>query len=320
MRQRRIRDKRDRVRQLRIFCEVVRAGSISGAAERLALTQPAVSIQVRELEHMVGAILFERDSRGALPTTAGERLHALAAPLVEGVDTLFDDVHRSLGAVHAGQVRLATSNAGASFVLPPYVKRFREHHPDIPVSFETVGPHEGLDRLLDERVDLVCGAKDSYREESVRYDELFTYGFVLITALGHPLAGRERVSPHEASSYRAIVPPEGSYSRQFGERTARELGVVVDAAVEVGGWGEVKRFVEFGVGISVVPSLCVTKTDQLEIIKLDAPLPRRSYGVFTPRRRLLTPAARRFYEVLVPDAPEFTPPPPPPRGAAPRRR
>ena len=301
MSRRRIRDKRDRVRQLRVFCEVVRASSLSEAAERLGLTQPAVSIQVRELELGLGAVLFDRDPTGVVPTPAGEQLYALAAPLVRGVDTLFNDVQRTLDAVHAGQVRLATSNAGASFVLPPYVKRFREHYPGIPVIFDTATLQDGLDRLFDERVDLVCGAKDSYREASVHYDELFTYDFVLITAQDHPLAGRERVSPQEASVYRAVVPPEGSYSRQFGERAARALGIEIDAAVEVGGWGEVKRYVEAGIGVSVVPSLCVSETDRLSVIALDAPLPRRSYGVFTPRHRLLTPAARRFLEVLVPN-------------------
>ena len=302
MSRRRIRDKRDRVRQLRVFCEVVRAGSISEAAERLGITQPAVSIQVRELELALGAVLFEREPGGVAPTPAGERLHTLAAPLVHGVDTLFDGVQRSLEAAHTGRVRLATSNAGASFVLPPYVRRFREHHPHIPVRFDTVTPREGIDRMLDERVDLVCGPKDPYREASVRYDELFTYDLVLITPRGHPLAGRERVSPREASAYRAVVPPEGSYSRQFGERAAQAFGVEIDAAVEVGGWGEVKRYVEAGIGVSVVPSLCVNETDRLSVVALDAPLPRRSYGVFTPRHRPLTPAARSFFEVLVPNA------------------
>ena len=301
MRRRRIRDKRDRVRQLRVFCEVMRAGSISGAAGRLGLTPPAVSIQVRELEHTLGALLFERGSTGAAPTPAGERLHALAAPLVEGVDTLFDDVQGRLDTADAERVRVAASDVGASFVLPPYVRRFREHCPDSPISLETVTLREGLDRLLDERVDLVCGARDPYREESVRYDELRTYGFVLITAPDHPLATRERVSLREAGAYRAIVPPEDSYARRFGEDMARALDIDIDVAVEGGSWGVLKRYVEAGIGVSIVPSLCLSETDRLSVLALEPSLPRRSYGVFTARGRRLTRAARRFLEVLIPN-------------------
>ena len=86
---RRIQSKRDRVRQLRAFCETVRLGSVTAAAEHLGLTQPAVSLSVRELELELGAELFERGRAGVAVTLAGERLHALAEPLVRGVDAVF---------------------------------------------------------------------------------------------------------------------------------------------------------------------------------------------------------------------------------------
>ena len=82
----RIRDKRQRVRQLRAFCLSVQLGSIRLAAERLELTQPAVSLQLRNLEYECAAVLLERSSTGVSPTPAGEHLYALAEPLVRGVD------------------------------------------------------------------------------------------------------------------------------------------------------------------------------------------------------------------------------------------
>ena len=298
---RRIQSKRDRVRQLRIFCEAVRAGSVTAAAEHLGLTQPAVSLSVRELELELGAELLERTRAGVAVTPAGERLHALAAPLVRGVDAVFGDFAGSLEAQGAGRVRVAASSAGVSFVLPRYVARLHERHPDTTVHLDTIPSDERLERLLDDEVDLVLGAKEPHPEDVFRYRELLTYHRVLICAPDHPLAGRASVTPHEAVAYRAVVPPEGTYSRQFGERAARGLGITVDVAVEVGGWGMLKRHVEAGVGISVVPSLVVNDTDRLAVVALDADFPAHSFGVFTVRGRMPTPAARRFLEVLQPE-------------------
>ena len=295
---RRIRSKRDRVRQLRVFCEAVRLGSLTAAAERLGLTQPAVSLQVRELEHELGAELLERGRAGAAVTPAGERLHALAAPLVRGVDALFGDFAGTLGAQEPGRVRVAASSAGIAYVAPRYVARFHERYPDIAVHIETHSSRAGLERLLKEKVDLVLGAKEPHPEDQFVYRELLTYHRVLICAPDHPLAARERVTPHEAVAYRAVVPPAGTYSRQFGERAARGFGITVDVAVEVGGWGLLKRYVEAGVGISVVPSLVVNAADRLAVVVLDAEFPAHSFGVFTVRDRMPTPAVRRFLDVL----------------------
>ena len=279
----------------------MRAGGVTAAAERLGLTQPAVSMQVLEL----GAELLERGRAGVAVTPAGERLHALAEPLVRGVDALFGDFAGALDAHGAGQrVRVAASSAGATFVAPRYVARFHARHPDTAVRLETMSSRSRLERLLEERVDLVLGAKEPHAEEAFAYRELLTYHRVLICARDHPLAGRASVTPHEAVAYRAVVPPEGTYSRQFGERAARGFGIDIDVAVEVGGWGMLKRYVEAGVGISVVPSLVVSDSDRLAVVALDADFPAHSFGVFTVRERMPTPAARRFLEVLAPEEPE----------------
>ena len=318
---RRIRDKRDRVRQLRAFCEVVRQQNLTRAAERLGLSQPAVSIQLRELEHELEAELFERYAGGVSPTPAGERLHALAAPLVRGVDALFDDPRQCLDAAPGARVRIAASGSGAAFVLPRHVKRFHDRHPDVAVCIDTVRFHEGLERLLEEKVDLALGIDDPYPREKVVYHELCVSRLVLIAPLGHPLAGRATVSPQEASAWPAVVPSAGTDSRHFGETADERLGVAVNAVLEVSGWETLKRYVEAGIGFAAVPDLCVRESDRLAVVALDMPHAARSYGVFARRDRHLTAPARRFLHALIPNASEPCPPPPPrgrPRAAAAR--
>ena len=300
----RIRDKRHRIRQLQAFCLTAQCGSVTRAAERLGLTQPAVSLHVRELEHECVAVLFNRSSTGVSLTPAGEQLYAIVEPLIRGVDELFDGFRLVLENSDRTPtpIRLATTPAGAAFVLPQYLKRFRDRYPECSVHVSTWLNHEGIKRLVDDEVDLATGIKDRYPDDKLVYHELFTYHVVLIAPPDHPLARRASVSPREVRAHSAVVPPDSLYAKEFSRNIARRCGADVNPAVEVGGWGVLKRYVEAGFGIAVVPSLCISETDRLSVIAIEDDIPTMSYGVFLPRDRSLTPAASQLLRLLVPSA------------------
>ena len=297
---RRVVHKRDRLRQLRAFCHAVRFGSFSKAAEHLGVSQPAVSLHVRELEYELEALLFERGGWGARLTAAGKQLHELASPLVEAMDGLFEDFAERIEADVTGHLDIAASVAGAANVLPPYVKRFRDRYPGVRVRVRNGTLGDGMALLRAGDVELVLGAREPLEGNALEYHEMLSYDIVLITSREHPLAGRNTVTPQEAAMWPAIVPPAGSYSRQFGETAAREFGVDVQAVIEVGGWGVIKRYVEWGLGICVVPSVCIYATDQLWVIPLTEYFARRSFGVYTRRENALTAPARQLLGIMIP--------------------
>ena len=306
----RVYHKRDRLRQLRAFCQAARLESITQAAESLGLSQPAVSLHVRELENELEAILFDRSGARISLTPAGRRLYDLAEPLVQGMDDLSTSFVERLDDTISGRLHLAASTAGAAFVLPPYVKRFRDQYPNVRLRVQNCLLAEGVKLLLDDQVEFVLGVNDPYPEDAVDYFELLPYDIVLITSLDHPLAGRETITPEEVAAWPAIIPTPGTYSRRFGETAAKQLGVDIKAVIEVGGWGVIKRYVAEGFGVSVVPSICIHETDQLSVIPLKKYFPSRSYGVFTRRGKFLSPAARHLLRLIAPDFPD---PPSPPR-------
>ena len=306
----RVYHKRDRLRQLRAFCHAARLGSITQAAVYLGLSQPAVSLHVRELENELEAILFDRGGAGISLTSAGESLYELAKPLVQGMDELSVNFMERVDDSVSGRLQVGASVAGAGFILPPYVKQFREQYPAIRLWVRTCILSEGAKLLLDDEVEFLLNVKEVYPQDALEYRELLRYDIVLITSLGHPLAGRSTVSPDEAAAWPAIVPPAGTSSRQFGETAAQRFGIDVQAVIEVGGWAVIKRYVEQGLGISVVPSISVSETDQLSVIPLKEYFPSRSFGVFTRRGKFLTPPARRLLRLMIPDFPDPSPPPP----------
>ena len=161
----------------------------------------------------------------------------------------------------------------------------------------------GLDLLSARKVDFVIGAKEP-ATGVFSYHEAFTYNLVLIVPEDHPLAGRESVDIREAVQYPAIVPPSGTYNRQFGESVAHRFGVETKVAIETSGWGVIKMYVEAGLGISVVPSLCLTGKERVWGIPVGQYTPARSYGIFTCRDRPLSPNAHRLVRMIAPDFPD----------------
>ena len=297
----RIYHKRDRLRQLRAFCHAARSQSITRAAAHLGITQSAVSMQVRELEHELEAVLFERSGPRISLSPAGEQLFAIAWPLVEAMDGLPDVITGQLGDSVSDELRIAAGPGAVAFVLPPYIRRFRDENPTVRLSLSTRRVGEALKLLFANEVDLAMGA-EQFGTEGCIYYPAFTYELVLITSLDHPLAGRESVDIREATTrYPAVVPHAGTYARRFGEALARELGVELDIAVEARGWGVLKGYVEVGLGISVVPDICVRERDPLSVIPLREYTEPQSFGFFARRGHRLSLAAERLIEIVDPD-------------------
>ena len=293
----RIYHKRDRLRQLRAFCHAARSQSIARAAADLGVTQPAVSMQIRELEHELEAVLFERSGPRVSLSPAGQQLLAIAEPLVEAMDRLPEVCAEPPGDSFPAELRIAAGPGAVAFVLPPYIRRLRDEYPNLRLKMGTCRVGEALKLLGSNEVDLAVGA-EQFGTKGCIYHPAFTYELVLITSLDHPLAGRESVDIREVARYPAVVPHAGSYARRFGERVARELGVELNIAAEARGWGVLKGFVEAGIGISVIPDFCIRERDPLSVIAMREYVGPRNFGFFSRRGHRLPLAAKRLIEIV----------------------
>ena len=299
----RIYHKRDRLRQLRAFCHAARLESFSRSADHLGLSQSAVSLHVRELEHEFEAALFDRIGPRVALTEAGRRLYRLAMPLVEAMDDLHATFPGEFGEESSTEVRLTAGPSAVAFALPPILTRFHDAYPAVRLRVTNALVVRGLELLSARKVDFVVGAKEP-NTETFSYHEAFTYDLVLIVPENHPLAGHESVDIREVSQYPGIGPASGTYNRQFGESVAHRFGTQTNVAIETNGWGVIRNYVEAGLGISVVPSLCLTGKERVWRIPFGKYAPARSYGIFTHRDRPLSPNARGLVRMIAPDFPD----------------
>ena len=298
----RIYHKRDRLKQLRAFYYAARLRSITQAAERLGLSQPAVSLHVRELEHELEAVLFDRGGPRISLTGAGETLYGLVSPLVEGVDDLLLNFTEQLQDTATGEIDIGASHGGTAYVLPPLLKQFRESYPGVRVHVKRCYLREGLRLLLADEIEFLAGPQEPLPKKTmgdrILYRQLFTYELVLVTPPDHSLAGRESVTREEAAAWPTIVPTSGTFSIQSGKSVMQAFGLEFNAVIQAGGWSAIKHYVEAGLGIAVIPSICITAKDLLSIIPLTQHFETRSYGVYLRTDKRPSPVAGRFVDLM----------------------
>jgi DNA-binding transcriptional LysR family regulator len=291
--------KQNRLKQLRAFCSAAQTGSVSKAAERLYLSQPSVSLQIQALERELKVTLFERRGPKIHLTPDGRNLYGLAQPLVHGVDALADTFAAESGRVTSGELSIAAGESTLLYLLPQLVKRFAQEHPGIRIKLQNVTGRDGLALLRADEVDLAVGSMIDAPDD-ISYHPIFTYDPMLITSLDHPLARKKAIKLEDVSPHGLILPPRHLSTWRVVDTVFQQHNLDYRVTLEAGGWEVVKKYVELGLGVSIVTSICLTGNERLAALPLDRYFPKRSYGAVLRRGKFLTPQARLFIEMMDP--------------------
>lgn len=289
--------KRNRLKQLRAFCHAARNNSVTAAAERMHLSQPTVSLLVKSLENELGTRLFERRGPRISLTPEGKILHELAEPLVEGVENLGAVFAERCRNITSGQLDIAAGESTTLYILPPIVREFSLRYPNVRFKLHNVAGGSALDLLRANEVDFAVGPMLEIPDE-VDFQPLLAYEPVLITPPDHPLAARTEPTLAQIAAYGLILPPRHMSTWRIVEFVFRQHGVRYTVTLEAQGWEVIKGYVEAGLGVSIVTSVCLRGTERLAVRPLARYFPRRSYGLILRKGKHLSPAARRFIELL----------------------
>ena len=293
--------KQNRLQQLRGFCYAARSKSISKAAERMELSQPSVSLQIKALERELGTQLFTRRGPRIELTHDGQRLLELARPLVDSIDALDEDFASLRDSAERGTVNIAAGGSTIQYLLPPFVEKYTHDYPQVDVRLHNVTGKAGLVLLREGEVDFAVGPMLDTPPD-IKFHPLVTYEPMLITRHDHPLAGQTRVKLKDVAKYPLILPPKNQSTYRVVEMVFAEHALEYDVKLEVGGYDVIKKYVELGLGISIVMSHCLSGADHLHSVPLGRWFPKRTYGLVLRKGTPLSPAAGRFIEMIKAEA------------------
>jgi len=284
--------------ELQVFLTVAKEGSFSRAAERLYRTQPAVSLAIRKLEDSLGQPLFVRGARPVRLTDAGSLLQEYAERLLN----LRDEVKKGLlelEGLKRGELSLGVNESSIHALLPA-VAKFREAHPGVQVRlhrmFSRDIPHEVVNYRLDLGAVSYVPRDTQLQATEIRKDEL-----TLVVPPKHHLAKRREVEIEELGQENFIAHiVESPFRRRVIELFARHR-TALNMPMEMPTIESIKRFVQMGMGVAIVPRMCVTweiEHGWLKEIKVrQMNIPRHLY-IVSRRGARLPHAATEFMHVL----------------------
>src|SRR5213083_1114779 len=240
-------------RQLAAFCAVVDRKSFSQAAERLGVTQPAVSLQIQSLEQRLGRQLLDRSGRRVEPTEAGRRLYASAQRLLAAEEHLLEDLDADDEGAITGTLELGASTGPGGTIVPLLLCEFQEQHPEVRVRLTVSDTQTVVDRVAERELELgIVGA--GRRHRGVAFEPFFRDEVVLACPKGHRFAGRT-ISVDQLRAEPLIVMQEGAGVRQVLEDELRAQGLRLrdlDVRVELGLQESAKTAVQRGYGLTFI--------------------------------------------------------------------
>ena len=290
------------VRQLEVLDAVAREGSVTAAALALHLTQPAVSMQLRQLEEQLQISLFEPVGRGLQITEPGRELAQMAGDLLLRLDDLAIAA-RELRGVRRGRVRLGVVST-AKYFAPRLLALFLKSHPGLELRLNVYNREQIIEQLQNYSIDL--GIMGRPPEGASLVGTPFAPNpLAILAAPSHPLSLRNQISPEDLEKEAFIVREPGSGTRMAMDRYFQDVGIHINPVMEADSNETIKQAVMAGIGIGML-SLHTVRLEQaagrMVTLKV-AGLPlRRQWFVVHTRQRNLTPAAEEFLQYLLREA------------------
>jgi DNA-binding transcriptional LysR family regulator len=285
-------------RQLAAFCAVVERKSFSQAAERLGVTQPAVSLQVRSLEKRLGRQLLDRSGRRVEPTEAGLALYRGAQRLLALEEQLLGEVEAGTEGELGGELHVGASTGPGSTVVPVLLCEFQRANPGVAISLSISDTQTVVDRVADRELELgVVGA--ARRHRGVVFEPLFRDEVVLACPPDHGFAGRT-ITLDDLREVPLIVMQEGAGVRQVIEDELRKAGKRLrdlEVRLELGLQESVRSAVLAGHGVTFISRLAVESdlaTGLLATARVRGLDPVREIFLARATGRSETRAARAF--------------------------
>lgn len=292
------------LRQLDILDAVARCGSFSRASTELHLTQPAVSMQIKQLESTLGMPLFEHIGKSIHLTAAGKETLATCRAIGRELTNL-EHTLASLQGLKGGTLTVSVVST-ASYFTAKLIALFRQAHPDVRISLNAVNRETLLRQLAENSIDLALMGRPP-EDQDLLAQPFIDNPLVVIAASNHPLAKKRNIPLARLAEEPFVGREPGSGTRSAVEQFFESKGLKLKVAMEMNKNEAIKQAVEAGLGVGVVSQHGELATRHLRVLDVQGfPLRRQWYLVQRQGKRL-SPAAQAFAQFVLSEAGRVAP-------------
>jgi LysR family transcriptional regulator, low CO2-responsive transcriptional regulator len=287
--------------QLKVFEVTARRGSFTRAAEELFLTQPTVSIQMKQLTKAVGLPLFEQVGKRLYLTEAGKELLSTCQDIFERLEQ-FEMTVSDLQGLQRGQLRLSVITT-AKYVIPRLLGPFCQQYPGIDVALIVTNHEHILERLRDNLDDLYIPSQMPENMD-VHCHPFLENPLVVMASRNHPLAGETHIPIERLNNEPFIMRELGSGTRHAVEQLFEAHNISIKVRLELGSNEAIKQAIAGGLGISVLSRHCMAlegEGGQIALLDVEHFPIQRHWNIVHPKGKNLSVVARTFFKYLQTD-------------------
>lgn len=287
------------VKTVSAFVQLAESKTFAEAADKLHITQPALSTSIKKLEEQLGGLLFSRNTRNVSLTQEGRIFLPQAKRLLlDWTDSLAD--MRSLFAIQQGSMTIAAMPSFAEGRLPALLASFHHLFPKIKIRVLDVVMEEVIESVKSGRAEIGFTFRPE-RLEGLYFERLFDDAFIAVVSDGHPLLQCDSVSWAQAFEYPFVAMNRNSSVRNWIEAIATEMQQPINLVAEANQLGTVGQLVGQGMGVSIVPQLCEQQMQAKGLVCL--PMAEhhlvKPVGMIQNKRDALSVAASRLWKSIV---------------------
>lgn len=294
--------KNNRFQQLRGFCYTVQGGSMSKAAEKMRLSQGAVSLQIKSLERDLGVQLFKRDKNKATLTKEGRMFYVHSVPHIYGTDEMFEDFISNLKNEKSKTVNIAANSVSICHILPKYIKKFETKFPGTKFEIRNITKDDAVERLLNNKVDMMLySMKLNEIPAELEFIPLVEYQPILLTRKNHPLAKKKKVTMSDIKNYKLLRLDRKFVTIPNFDEVAKHYDLKTKIEFEMANYEILKKFVREDIGIAILSSICLEGDESEEFASksLSDYFPKILYGILIKKGKSPHDLLRDFIKMMM---------------------
>jgi DNA-binding transcriptional LysR family regulator len=291
------------IQGLTAFLAVAEHKSFSIAAEKLHLTQPAISKRIKSLEEQINSPLFDRHNRSLSLTDKGHSLLPKAKEIIQ----LVNDTQLSMRNMNdrvEGSLKLGTSHHIGLHRLPPYLKSFVNKFPKAELNLSFMGSESAYQAIAQRQVELALTTLDSSNNENlpegIVSEILWQDKMIFVCSEEHPLNNVKNVQLSDLSEYPSILPEENTFTFKLLQEKFKQQNLNLNNPMPTNYLETIKMLVSVGFGWSLLPETMIDKTDEVSLttLKIKRVYLTRPLGILYLKDRTLSNAAKAFISMI----------------------
>jgi DNA-binding transcriptional LysR family regulator len=283
------------INQIQAFLAVAELESFSQAAERLHITQPAVSKRIRQLENHMRVELFDRIGKRSILTPGGAAFKPRAERILHELQAYRQDLGRQQG-TPSGSLRFATSHHIGLHRLPQVLREYKIRYPRVDLDLQFMDSEDACAAIAANQLELAIVTLPEADDERLLCEDIWIDELVVVMAPDHQLAAGGELQPADLLQYAAILPSHGTFTRRIIDGLLAADEGRLDIILETNYLETIKVMVSANLGWSILPRSMVDIS--LACTTLSGLAARRRLGAVTRRGRTLSPGSNAMLELL----------------------